>query len=186
MARYQCPDCKYTYDETLGHPHEGFPAGTVWANVPDEWACPDCAVRDKVDFELIGGSPAATTSATQAVEVAAAAHSAVTVTDTAVIEKPASPMSEPAVRTTGVLRAVASAPEAMQSEAVVMDGKSPSAGCKPFAKWICITCGHIYDEALGDASDGFAAGTRFEDIPDDWCCPDCGATKKDYVLCQET
>ena len=50
MARYQCPDCKYTYDETLGHPHEGFPAGTAWANVPDEWACPDCAVRDKADF----------------------------------------------------------------------------------------------------------------------------------------
>ena len=55
MAKYQCPGCKYTYDETLGHPHEGFPAGTAWANVPDEWACPDCAVRDKVDFEPAEG-----------------------------------------------------------------------------------------------------------------------------------
>ncbi|MEH6561784.1 MAG: rubredoxin, partial [Marinobacter sp.] len=38
-----------------------------------------------------------------------------------------------------------------------------------------MTCGHIYDEALGDEAEGFPPGTRFEDIPDDWCCPDCGA-----------
>jgi rubredoxin len=74
----------------------------------------------------------------------------------------------------------------MQSEPVVMDGKSGSVGRKPFARWVCITCGHIYDEALGDVSGGIAAGTRFEDIPEDWCCPDCGATKTDYTLCQES
>jgi rubredoxin len=54
-----------------------------------------------------------------------------------------------------------------------------------YRKWICITCGHIYDEALGDEREGFAPGTLFEDIPDDWCCPDCGATKKDYVHYEE-
>nr|WP_291846822.1 rubredoxin [Bradyrhizobium sp.] len=57
---------------------------------------------------------------------------------------------------------------------------------KPLAKWVCITCGHVYDEAVGDPSGGIAAGTRFEEIPEDWCCPECGATKKDYVLYQET
>jgi len=35
----------------LRHPREGFPPGTPWAEVPDDWACPDCGVRDKVDFE---------------------------------------------------------------------------------------------------------------------------------------
>ena len=54
-----------------------------------------------------------------------------------------------------------------------------------YRKWVCITCGHIYDEALGDEAEGFPAGTRFEDIPDDWCCPDCGATKEDYVLYED-
>ncbi|ERF86597.1 MAG: hypothetical protein C207_00092 [Bradyrhizobium sp. DFCI-1] len=182
MAKYQCPGCKYTYDETLGHPHEGFPAGTAWANVPDEWACPDCAVRDKVDFELIGEAPAATTPATQAVEFAGTARSAVPVTDTAVIEKPASPMSKPAAR----MAAVPQAAEALPPQLFSLQSEPGFAENKPFVKWVCITCGHIYDEALGDPSGGIAAGTRFEEIPEDWCCPECGATKKDYALCQET
>jgi rubredoxin len=50
MSRYQCEVCDYVYDETKGDPREGFPAGTSWANVPDDWCCPDCGVRDKVDF----------------------------------------------------------------------------------------------------------------------------------------
>ena len=51
MSRYRCPACGYVYDEETGHPREGFPAGTSWSEVPDDWACPDCGVRDKVDFE---------------------------------------------------------------------------------------------------------------------------------------
>ena len=51
MSAYTCPGCGYLYDEDRGHPSEGFPAGTPWGAVPDEWACPDCGVRDKVDFE---------------------------------------------------------------------------------------------------------------------------------------
>ncbi|MCK9285211.1 MAG: rubredoxin [Rhodocyclaceae bacterium] len=51
-----------------------------------------------------------------------------------------------------------------------------------YRKWQCTTCGEIYDEALGDAEGGIAPGTRFEDIPDGWMCPNCGATKDAYVL----
>ena len=40
--------------QATGVPREGFPAGTPWEQVPDDWACPDCAVRDKVDFEPVG------------------------------------------------------------------------------------------------------------------------------------
>jgi len=46
----------------------------------------------------------------------------------------------------------------------------------------CRYCSHVYDEALGDPDSGIAAGTRFEDIPDDWMCPECGAGKGDYDL----
>jgi rubredoxin len=53
VSRYRCPACGYVYDEGLGHPHEGFPAGTPWSEVPDEWPCPDCGVRDKIDFERL-------------------------------------------------------------------------------------------------------------------------------------
>lgn len=51
MSVWRCPSCGYVFDEAVGHPREGFPAGTTWAEVPDDWACPDCGVRDKVDFE---------------------------------------------------------------------------------------------------------------------------------------
>src|SRR5262249_42921150 len=49
-ARYQCTDCGYIYDEAKGCPHEGFAPGTKWSQIPNSWACPDCAVREKVDF----------------------------------------------------------------------------------------------------------------------------------------
>lgn len=48
--KYRCPNCDHVYDEAEGEPHEGFPAGTSWAQIPDDWSCPGCAVRDKVDF----------------------------------------------------------------------------------------------------------------------------------------
>jgi len=51
----QCPGCGYVYDIATGDSREGFPAGTSWADVPVDWCCPDCGVRDKVDFiPLVG------------------------------------------------------------------------------------------------------------------------------------
>jgi alkane 1-monooxygenase len=47
---YRCPDCGYLYDEATGHPREGFAPGTPFSSVPDDWNCPDCGVRDKIDF----------------------------------------------------------------------------------------------------------------------------------------
>jgi rubredoxin-NAD+ reductase len=48
--------------------------------------------------------------------------------------------------------------------------------------WECIVCGWIYDEAKGWPEDGIAPGTRWEDIPEDWVCPDCGVGKEDFVM----
>lgn len=42
------------YDEADGHPREGFPPGTAWTEVPDDWPCPECAVREKSDFQPAG------------------------------------------------------------------------------------------------------------------------------------
>jgi alkane 1-monooxygenase len=46
----RCPGCGYVYDVNRGDEHEGFAAGTAWADVPASWCCPDCGVREKVDF----------------------------------------------------------------------------------------------------------------------------------------
>ncbi len=47
-------------------------------------------------------------------------------------------------------------------------------------KWICATCGFVYDPEDGDEDGGIPRGTAFEDIPDDWICPVCGARKRDF------
>jgi rubredoxin len=46
--------------------------------------------------------------------------------------------------------------------------------------YVCELCGYIYDPAKGDPKNGVAAGTAFEDLADDWVCPDCGAGKEDF------
>ncbi len=46
-------------------------------------------------------------------------------------------------------------------------------------KWEC-PCGYVYDPAVGDEDSGIAPGTPFEDLPDDWCCPLCGAEKDSF------
>jgi len=47
-------------------------------------------------------------------------------------------------------------------------------------KWVCISCGYIYDPAVGDSSQGIAGGTAFEDIPEQWKCPICYADKDHF------
>lgn len=48
------------------------------------------------------------------------------------------------------------------------------------AKYVCNICGYIYDEAAGEPDNGYAAGTKFEDLPDDYVCPLCGVGKDDF------
>jgi len=47
-------------------------------------------------------------------------------------------------------------------------------------KYECTVCGYIYDPALGDPDGSIEPGTSFEEIPDDWVCPVCGATKDEF------
>jgi rubredoxin len=47
---------------------------------------------------------------------------------------------------------------------------------------MCLVCGFIYDEAQGWPDDGIAPGTRWEDLPLGWCCPDCDARKEDFEM----
>ena len=42
-----------------------------------------------------------------------------------------------------------------------------------YKKWECIVCGWIYDEEQGHPDEGIEPGTKWEDIPDDWVCPEC-------------
>jgi rubredoxin len=52
----------------------------------------------------------------------------------------------------------------------------------PLKRWMCLICGFIYDEAAGLPEDDIAPGTRWEDVPPNWTCPDCGARKEDFEM----
>ncbi len=47
-------------------------------------------------------------------------------------------------------------------------------------KYVCTVCGYIYDPEQGDPDHDVDPGTKFEDLPDDWECPICGASKDDF------
>lgn len=50
MARMQCPECGYQYDEENGDRYEGYAPGTRFEDLPEDFVCPDCSVRYKEDF----------------------------------------------------------------------------------------------------------------------------------------
>ena len=50
--------------------------------------------------------------------------------------------------------------------------------------YMCVVCGWLYDEAAGLPEHGIAPGTRWEDVPDDWRCPECNVGKADFVWCE--
>ncbi|CAN7721803.1 rubredoxin [Rhizobium rhizogenes] len=51
-----------------------------------------------------------------------------------------------------------------------------------FKVWECVLCGFRYDETLGDPDGGVEPGTKWEDVPDDWICPECGAQKSEFDM----
>jgi rubredoxin len=57
---------------------------------------------------------------------------------------------------------------------------------KPYAtgKWTCMYCGYVYDPAVGDPDEGIAPDTSWENLPDDWCCPNCGTEKDTFEPCE--
>ncbi len=135
MASYtvwECMICGWVYDEAKGDPDEGFAPGTLWADIPADWLCPECGVG-KEDFEMI------------------------------------------AVGTSGAADEVDNTPAPKATPVT-------STASEPYKIWECLVCGWIYDEGKGDADEGFAPGTRWEDIPADWLCPECGVGKEDFEM----
>ncbi len=60
--------------------------------------------------------------------------------------------------------------------------RNPKRRLMSYKKWHCLICDLVYDEAQGWPSEGIAPGTRWEDVPDSWACPDCGASKADFLM----
>jgi len=54
-----------------------------------------------------------------------------------------------------------------------------------YRKYECVICGFTYDEEKGLPDEGIAPGTKWEDVPEDWECPECGVSKYDFELVAE-
>jgi rubredoxin len=52
----------------------------------------------------------------------------------------------------------------------------------PMKKYMCLICGWIYDEAAGAPDEGIAPGTKWDAVPPNWTCPECGARKEDFEM----
>jgi len=52
-------------------------------------------------------------------------------------------------------------------------------------KYRCLLCSYVYDPAVGDPDNGVTPGTAFDDIPDTWVCPECGAGKDQFEPVEE-
>ncbi len=51
-----------------------------------------------------------------------------------------------------------------------------------YRSWLCVVCGFVYNERDGIPDEGIAPGTKWEDVPEDWVCDDCGAGKGDFEM----
>ena len=58
----------------------------------------------------------------------------------------------------------------------------PEENNNAFKTYMCLICGFIYDEEAGWPDEGLAPGTRWEDVPVNWVCPECDARKEDFEL----
>ena len=52
-------------------------------------------------------------------------------------------------------------------------------------KWECLVCGYIYDPELGDPDNDVEPGTSFEELPEEWVCPECGVGKDEFEKLEE-
>lgn len=69
-----------------------------------------------------------------------------------------------------------------QSEALPAAEKAAKGSVPGNRLWRCMLCAFVYDEAQGMPDEGIAPGTRWEDVPEDWYCPDCSAGKSDFEM----
>jgi len=60
--------------------------------------------------------------------------------------------------------------------------EKPMEAGAPYKTYLCLICGYIYDEEQGAPEEGLAPGTRWEDVPVNWLCPECGARKEEFEL----
>ncbi|GAA6152064.1 FAD-dependent oxidoreductase [Pseudoteredinibacter isoporae] len=158
----QCYECGWVYYPELGWAAEGVAAQTPFSQLDDGWTCPDCGA-EKSQFnpanpDALGQSHNQFAGMSDRRQILGAGVAAASVS--------AAAMFGPAE----------------ENKAAKANDAETTSQSDGFRVWECIVCGWIYDEAKGWPQDGIAPGTRWEDIPEDWVCPECGVGKSDFDM----
>lgn len=70
----------------------------------------------------------------------------------------------------------------LNSHAFIPLAAMTSSDTKVFKTYMCLICGFIYDEEAGSPDEGIPPGTKWDDVPMNWTCPECGARKEDFEM----
>ncbi|MGT2454006.1 rubredoxin [Cupriavidus basilensis] len=68
------------------------------------------------------------------------------------------------------------------NETPTLDAVNSTEADVQYRSWLCVICGFVYNERDGIPDEGIAPGTKWEDVPEDWICDDCGAGKSDFEM----
>jgi rubredoxin len=201
MAKYECLACGYVYDPAVGDPSAGIAPGVSFADLPDDWICPDCGVGKEMFERMKPEKSLGETLTTEVAEPRLTKYECLAcgyvydpeVGDPEAGIPPGTPfedlpedwvcpecgvgkdMFEPLEAEEDADDNGAGAAEDPSGEQAEGDEESSS---QSLVKYECLACGYIYDPAAGDPEAGIAPGTGFEDLPEDWVCPECGVGKE--------
>lgn len=188
MSIYKCSVCGFEYNEELGYPELDIKPGTKWEDLPDDFACPWCGA-EKALFNIVEEKKEEPFKVYRCSLCGFEYHEEEGYPELGI--KPGTRWEDlPADFTCPLCGAQKDdfylveedKKEVIEKEAPKKENKKVEGN---FSKYVCALCGYTYDEALGDPENNIPAGTKWEDLPDDFTCPLCGADKSEFYKLEE-
>ena len=193
MDKDECLACGYVYDPAVGDPSAGIAPGVSFADLPADWVCPECGVGKDM-FELIESaeSPDEPVTAELAPKPVLRKYECLAcgyiydpeAGDPDAGIPPGTPFEDLpedwVCPECGAGKDMFEPLEAAEEADEETDEQAESDEETALPAWVryeCLACGYVYDPAAGDLVGGIEPGTAFEDLPDDWVCPECGVGK---------
>lgn len=193
MKKYTCKSCWYTYDPAIGDPASGIAPGTAFEDLPEDWLCPICnrnkeGFKPEEDVKEEGAAPLDTDFDRYQCKACWYIYDPRFGDPTFGVE-PGTPFAElpenwfcPVCKmSSDSFIKVTFADQIIRS----IETGEPVEKHKDLGRYKCKACFYTYDPRVGDPAYDIAPGTAFDDLPEDWLCPICMASKAYFSKVQE-